>query len=69
MREIKFRVWREEKKIMHWDVNFVEMGGGKDEIVLFDRNKELYIDPLGQSPAFHRRAMLFNGQLANPLGL
>lgn len=40
MREIKFRAWDEQNKIMHNKVEFIRSGTGKDDWILFKSDKQ-----------------------------
>ncbi len=40
MREIKFRAWDEQKKIMHYDFQFVRSGTDGNDWILFKSDKE-----------------------------
>jgi uncharacterized phage protein (TIGR01671 family) len=40
MRELKFRAWDKDKKVMHYDFQFIKSGDGIGQFILFISDKE-----------------------------
>ena len=40
MREIKFRAWNEQYKIMHYDFEFISSGQGYNDWIIFKSDKQ-----------------------------
>jgi uncharacterized phage protein (TIGR01671 family) len=40
MRELKFRAWDKDKKVMHYDFQFIKSGDGVGQFILFISDKE-----------------------------
>lgn len=56
MREIKFRAWDEQNKIMHNEVEFIRSGTGRNDWILFKSDKQkLECENVLNNPYFQRQ--------------
>jgi hypothetical protein len=53
MREIKFKAWDEQNKIMHFDFQFIKSGETGNDWILFNSDKEKNIE--NQNPYFSQQ--------------
>lgn len=56
MREIKFRAWDEQNKIMHNEIEFIRSGTGRNDWILFKSDKQkLECENVLNNPYFQRQ--------------
>jgi uncharacterized phage protein (TIGR01671 family) len=55
MREIKFRGWDEQNKVMHHDFQFIKSGDRGNDWIVFNSDKQDYINRCLDNPYFSQQ--------------